>query len=146
MGVERQRTEVAGKGLVFADLKTAAAHRTVTVPPKIATEIEKHLDLFVAADSEALVFTMTHSGDVPRSTSWRLVWSRATTRAGVPELRFHDLRHLAGTLSAIAGGTLKEIQARLGHASIDAAMVYQHVAKGRDVALANAIDRLLGGE
>ena len=47
-------------------------------------------------------------------------------------------------LSAIAGGTLKEIQARLGHASADAAMVYQHVAQGRDGELAGEIDRLIG--
>ncbi|MFT7601434.1 MAG: integrase [Acidimicrobiales bacterium] len=59
-------------------------------------------------------------------------------------MRFHDLRHLAGTLSAIAGGTLKEIQDRLGHASPDAAMVYQHVAEGRDEELASQIDRIIG--
>jgi hypothetical protein len=64
----------------------------------------------------------------------------------VPEIRFHDLRHLAGTLTALAGGTIKEIQARLGHASPDAAMVYQHVAQGRDGVLAAEIDRIIWGE
>ena len=62
------------------------------------------------------------------------------------ELRFHDLRHLAGTLTALAGATIKEIQARLGHASPDAAMLYQDVAQGRDGVLAAEIDRLIRSE
>ncbi len=56
------------------------------------------------------------------------------------------LRHLAGTLTALAGGTIEEIQARLGHASPDAAMLYQHVAQGRDGVLAADIDRTIRGE
>jgi integrase len=62
------------------------------------------------------------------------------------ELRYHDLRHLVGTPTALAGGTIKEIQARLGHASPDAAMVHQHVAQGRDGVLAAEIDRIIRGE
>ena len=70
----------------------------------------------------------------------------ATVPAQVPDLTFHDLRHLAGTLTALPGGTLKEIQARLGHASPDAAMIYQHVAHGRDDVLASEIDRIVSGQ
>jgi integrase len=46
-------------------------------------------------------------------------------------------------LTALAGGTIKEIQARMGHATADAAMIYQHVAQGRDGLLAAEIDRIV---
>jgi DNA-binding transcriptional MerR regulator len=38
-------------------------------------------------------------------------------RGGLPPLRFHDLRHMAGTLMREAGVPLKRAQEILGHAS-----------------------------
>ena len=40
---------------------------------------------------------------------------------------------------------LAELQARLGHTTSDAAMIYQHAAKGRDQQLARALSRLASG-
>jgi integrase len=141
--VERQRAELPGKGLVFTEPKTDASRRTVAVPRFLIAEIAAHLDRFVDDDPDALVVTGPNSKDTPRPSSWQPAWDRARRAAGVPTLRFHDLRHLAGTMSAQAGGTIKEIQARLGHATPDAAMHYQHVAEGRDEELADGIDRLI---
>jgi integrase len=52
------------------------------------------------------------------------------------DVTLHDLRHFGGTQTAISGATLRELQARLGHASPAAAMRYQHAAerRGREVA------------
>jgi integrase len=55
-------------------------------------------------------------------------------------LRFHDLRHTAGTLTARTGATTKEIMARLGHASPQAAMVYQHATRDRHRLIAKRLD------
>jgi integrase len=71
------------------------------------------------------------------------VWAPAVTAAGVPELRFHDLRHTAGTLATAAGASLREVMARLGHSTVAAALRYQHVMNGRDATIAEALDRLL---
>jgi integrase len=49
-------------------------------------------------------------------------------KVGVEHVHFHDLRHTAGTLSAQAGATLKELMARIGHSTPRAAMRYQHAA------------------
>ena len=141
--VERTRHEVTGKGLVFEPPKTDAGARVVSLPERVRSELIVHLRDFVPDDPEALLFADEKSGDVPRASKWKRIWGLARNNAGVPNLTFHDLRHLAGTLTALAGGTLKEIQARLGHSSPDAAMIYQHVAQGRDDVLASAIDRLV---
>jgi integrase len=50
--VERQRSEVAGKGLVFGDLKTDAAYRTVAIPASVLVELTVHLDRYVAEDAQ----------------------------------------------------------------------------------------------
>ena len=52
------------------------------------------------------------------------VWLPAAAAAGLPGLRFHDLRHTAGTLAARTGATTKELMARLGHASPKASLIY----------------------
>lgn len=50
--------------------------------------------------------------------------------AGVKKIRFHDLRHTHATLLLEAGAGLKEVQDRLGHASIKTTGdVYAHVTK-----------------
>jgi integrase len=46
-------------------------------------------------------------------------WKPAVNRAELdPELRFHDLRHSCASILISRGAHPKEIQARLGHASI----------------------------
>ncbi|MEO6651348.1 MAG: site-specific integrase, partial [Ilumatobacteraceae bacterium] len=144
--VERTRSEVKGKGLVFQDPKTEAGSRLVSLPERVRDELVVHLRDFVGPGPDSLLFADEQSGDVPRASKWKRIWNLARANAEVPDLTFHDLRHLAGTLTALAGGTLKEIQARLGHASPIAAMIYQHVAHGRDDVLASEIDRIISGK
>jgi integrase len=82
-------------------------------------------------------------GYLRRSNFNRRVWSPATRAAGVAGLRFHDLRHVAGTLATVAGATLREVMDRLGHASTVAAVRYQHVMADRDAAIARELNRLI---
>lgn len=79
-----------------------------------------------------------------RSFSDHTLTPRPSASSGIPTIavRFALVTDLAGTLTALAGGTLK-IQARLGHSSPEAAMIYQHVAQGRDGVVASEIDRII---
>jgi site-specific recombinase XerD len=54
---------------------------------------------------------------------------------------FHALRHFGATRFAQTGATLKEIQERIGHSTVTAAMRYQHTA-GRDLELAKRMSDL----
>src|SRR5206468_4918740 len=85
------------------------------------------------------VFTSPEGVPHERSNFRSRVWMPATRRAGLDGLRFHDLRHAAGTLAARTGATTKEIMARLGHASPRAAMVYQHATEDRDRLIAERL-------
>jgi integrase len=55
---------------------------------------------------------------------WRREWDRARCEAGLPGLRFHDLRHTAATRTLVAVGNLKIVQKLLGHADIATTMRY----------------------
>ena len=73
----------------------------------------------------------------PSRNTLSKTYHRARQVAGRPDLRFHDLRHSAATMAAQAGATLAELMARMGHSTAKAALVYQHVAEGRDRIIAD---------
>ena len=53
------------------------------------------------------------------------------TRAGLPRIRFHDLRHTAATLLLIKGVHPKVVADMLGHSSVAVTLdVYSHVLEG----------------
>jgi integrase len=96
--------------------KSNAGRRTVHIPPHLIPEVEWHLDKYVPRQPDAMIFTGPRGGTVRRN-NFHLTWHRARLAAGVPQLRFHDLRHLAATLAATTGATTRELMARMGHAS-----------------------------
>jgi integrase len=61
----------------------------------------------------------------------RVAWERARAAAGLPRLRFHDLRHLVGITLAEAGVPDAVIQAFLGHASRQATLIYTRWVRDR---------------
>lgn len=58
-------------------------------------------------------------------------FERLVTRAGVPRIRLHDLRHTHATLLLKAGVPVKVVSERLGHAKPAFTIeTYQHVLPG----------------
>jgi len=80
---------------------------------------------------------------LPRCSLQR-TWSRAVYEAGLENLHIHDIRHIGLTLVAASGAPMKDVMARGGHASLQAAARYQHTDADRDRKVAEDVDRLLG--
>ena len=134
--VDRSRLVLGGRLSGYGPPKTAAGRRTVHLPPHVVTLLRDHLDTYVRNRPDALLFTSPTTG-LPIAESVRLRnFATARKAAGVPDLRWHDLRHTGATFAARAGATTSELQHRLGHATADAAMIYQHATAERDRALA----------
>ena len=144
ISVTRSLQEVTGQGAVLSPTKSTSGVRVVAIPQRLVDILEAHLADHVKPDPDALLFTNTYGREV-RASLWTPAWDTAREEAGV-DVRLHDLRHLAGTLTAQAGATLREIMDRLGHSSPQAAMRYQHVALERNERIARAIDDLLDAE
>lgn len=56
-------------------------------------------------------------------------WDRIRKRAGLPEVRIHDLRHNFASLLINSGRSLYEVQKLLGHADISTTQRYAHLAQ-----------------
>jgi integrase len=56
------------------------------------------------------------------------VWSRLRTKAGLPHLRIHDLRHMYASFLVNAGQTLYTVQAILGHSDPSVTTRYAHLS------------------
>lgn len=140
--VEESMIQLGGGKRFIGPPKSAAGRRTVAVPPHLWPDIDAHLPAYVGSEPGALVFTKESGVSLDRN-NFHTMWRRATRAAGVPDYHFHDLRHLAATLAAVSGATTRELMHRMGHSSSRAALIYQHATADRDLAVAEAMSRLV---
>lgn len=143
MTVDRQLVELRSCRLQPDSPKSSAGVRTIHLPPHLLPELQHHLNTFVPTGC-MYVFPNSKGEPIKRS-SFRSVWLLARKKAGLPTLRFHDLRHTGNTLAAATGASTKELMARMGHSSLRAALIYQHATKDRDAAIAAALSEIAYG-
>lgn len=71
------------------------------------------------------VFPSTRTGE-PCKNFYR-TWDKIRKRAGIPDVRIHDLRHNFASLLINSGRSLYEVQKLLGHADISTTQRYAHL-------------------
>ena len=70
---------------------------------------------------------------------------RLLARAGLPQIRFHDLRHTCAAILLSKGVHTRFVQELLGHSTISITLdTYSHVLPGMGDAAAGAMDEALG--
>lgn len=119
--------EVGGQGMRYVEeTKTRTSRRTLSIPAFLVEVLAEHLRQAPAGE---FVFVGPQGGWLRRSVFRRSWFKPALKAAGLdPALRFHDLRHSAAALLIAQGVHPKEIQARLGHASITTTLnTYGHL-------------------
>lgn len=123
----------------FGPTKTASSVRTVWLPGFVAEALAEHLAQRVGPEPDALLWTSEHGAPI-RHAHVSKHYRRAARVIGRDDLRWHDLRHTGATLAYGAGGTVRDVQRRLGHATARAAMIYAHAADNGDQLLAARLD------
>lgn len=142
--VRRGVVRVAGD-VVVGSPKTTSGTRAVAIPPHLVPMLRQHIEKMPMRGPDALVFPAADgTSHLAPSTLYRVFYP-ARKAAGRPDLRWHDLRHTGAVLAAQTGATLAELMGRLGHSTPQAALRYQHAAKGRDAEIAAALSRMVGG-
>ncbi len=148
LAVRRTMSRGADSRLVVGEPKTASGRRQIALP---ATAVEhlrrhrvRHLEARLAAgpafDDRDLVFPNQTGGPLhPNSLARR--FKQLIERAGVPPIRFHDLRHTCATLMLANGEHPKVVQERLGHSDIKMTLdLYSHVAADMQRHAADRLD------
>jgi integrase len=133
--VNSTRTTTMSGNTVVKEPKTRAGRRTIAIPPHILEPLVAHLDAYVGKEPTDLVVAVSNQ-------ALSRAWSLARMEINRPDLRFHDLRHSGLTWSAATGASIAELMRRAGHASLTAALRYQHATDDRDRVLAQALASL----
>jgi integrase len=135
--------EVEGE-LMFAEPKSDASRRTVSVPAPVMDLLAEHLARRGRPGPDELVFVSAEGGPLRSGHVRRRVWAPAVEAAGLEGLTFHGLRHTAAGLMIELGAHPRVIQQRLGHASIRTTMdVYGSVLPAVDDAVTQGLGELV---
>ena len=136
--VRRQIARVDGQ-IVEAPLKTKNSYRTVTISPQ-AIEVLKQQR---AKTHDQYVFPSPNGGPIsPDSVNNML--KRVLARAGIPKVRFHDLRHTFATIALQNGVDIKTVSGMLGHFSAGFTLdTYAHVTTAAQKEAAQTMGNLL---
>lgn len=139
-------------GAVLGEPKTARSRRQVMLP-KIAIEslrahrasqVSERLRMGPAWQDLDLLFPNEVGGPMSASNLIRRSFKRLLTTAGLPPVRFHDLRHSAATLLLAQGVHPKIVSEMLGHSSIAITLdLYSHVTPTMQREAVAAMDNVL---
>ena len=155
LSVRRSMGRVKGNRWGLGEVKSARSRRTVPLPTRArqAIETQRTRQRFarkaagvVWQDVDGLIFTDAVGRPLlPEYVSHR--FTKDVASAGVPRVRFHDLRHSAATTLLAAGVPLAVISEWLGHSGITVtAAAYAAVVPELLTDAADAMDRALGGD
>lgn len=112
-------------GTFLSKPKTESSIRMVKIPQDALTALKVYLDRLNRKDG--LLFRSSTGNFVHPSNVVR-AFKHETKKAGLPRIRFHDLRHTSVALMAAAGIHAKTVQERLGHAQLSTTLdVYYHL-------------------
>ncbi len=146
--VQRQVQRLAGNGLALLEPKSAAGRRVVVLGQTMITVLDEHFkkqDCLRAFTGErwqdhGMIFTSQTGTCLDHRNVYR-EFKEILRKAGLPDIRFHDLRHTAATLMLRDGIHPKIVQERLGHAQIYITMdTYSHVLPAMQDEVAKKMD------
>ncbi|GGJ93884.1 putative prophage phiRv2 integrase [Pilimelia anulata] len=142
--VQRKLATLRSGKTEFGPPKTDSGVRTVALPESAVAALRTHFGAgFVHDGPDGLVFTGAKNA-LLRSGTWAraVAWRSTLDRLGFPKgFHFHDLRHTGNTLASTTGASTRELMHRMGHASMRAALIYQHATRERDAEIARGIDQ-----
>jgi len=139
-------------------LKTARSRRTIALPASTTASLRQHrqrqLEERLGAgpawrgpepNAGGFVFTTTVGTPLePRNVT--RAWKAGLRRAGLPDRRFHDLRHSTATLLLAQGTDVRTIMDILGHSQISLTLnTYSHVMPELRREAADRMEAILAG-
>ena len=132
-----------GQGVyALGDTKTSQGNRTIILPESVAALLRARKK----ASISQWIFPQPTSPELPMNpgTAYRRL-KTLLEEAGLPSIRFHDLRHTFATLALQNGMDVKTLSAMLGHVSAATTLdIYTHSTSDMQHAAARKIDCGIG--
>lgn len=133
--------------------KSASSRRSISLPALAVSALKEHrrrqLEDRMASkrwEDNDLVFCTRLGTPLSLTNVHRRSFKPLLEKAGLPNIRFHDLRHSAASLLLGEGEHPKVVQELLGHSSISLTMdTYSHLVEGMQRSVADKMERILGG-
>jgi integrase len=151
LSVRRTLTRRGGK-VAFGEPKTKKSRRSIRLTLQAVDALRAHLerqlrDMEILGDhyqDQGLIFTTDTGAPINPSNLRQRSFTPLLKRAGLPHMRFHDLRHTCATLLLSRGVHPKFVQELLGHATIAITLdTYSHVIPSMGDATAKAMEDAL---
>lgn len=141
-------------GLRIVEPKTASSRRLVVLSATAVDALRRHrvrqaaerLQLGPAWEDNDLVFANEVGRPIDAGNLVRRGFQPLLARAGLPRIRFHDLRHTAATLLMGRNVNAKIVAEKLGHSQISTTVdLYSHVTPTMQREAAEELDAVLKG-
>ena len=135
--VQRAVYPIDGECLVQTP-KSNAGVRTIVLPEFATEALREHLRDYALLGPDGLVFP-TRAGKCAYN-GIQIAVTRTLRSLGYEHVRVHDLRHSGQLLAATNGATLTDLQRRMGHSTVNAAMAYAHASRDNGRSIAERMD------
>jgi integrase len=139
--VQRSLEEINGH-LRVKETKSASGRRRIDLSAFTLAALHEHRKRMLAeGNAGGPVFCDHQGGYLRKGNVLRRSFWPALDRAGLPRIRFHDLRHTCATLLLLSDVNVKVVSERLGHADIQLTLTtYTHVLPTMQKAAAAKMD------
>jgi integrase len=143
---------ITKNGLVFTSPKTAGSRRSVKLTGMATDALKSHLERQLGEidrvgslwSENGLIFASETGDPLGRRAVTASKFKPLLKRAGLPEIRFHDLRHTCATLLLTRNMNPKIVSEMLGHSTIAITLdTYSHVLPNMRDAAAAAMEEAL---
>jgi integrase len=138
-------------GVVFNPPKTTKGVRSIWLTQVAIEALERHKarqddENGVRLKDHGLVFPNINGEPRTQRTPVLNALKKVLAKHGLPEIRFHDLRHMRATLLLSKNVNPKIVSEMFGHGDVAFTLsVYSHVLKGMQKGAVKAMDDILGG-
>ena len=139
--VQRQIARISGE-VIEAPLKTKNAYRTLPLSADAVGVLQEQRK---KSGNSPYVFPSPTGGPISPDSVLHML-HRVLKRAGLAQVRFHDLRHTFATLALQNGVDIKTVSGMLGHYSAGFTLdTYTHVTTSAKKEAANTMGSILSG-
>lgn len=154
INIRRNLQQLPGQWRYVEPKRGPRSKRRILLTPEAVAALKRHqvrqseerLAVGPEWQDGELVFTNRAGGPLSRQNFLRRDWYPTLVAAGLPRIKFHDMRHTAASLMLAAGVPIPMVSEILGHANAAITLqIYSHAVPGTQSLARDAMATLLSG-